>query len=36
MLQETLNKFIAGEIYLNEHDIDEIESTINRLKADGY
>jgi hypothetical protein len=36
MLQETLNKFIAGEIYLDERDLDEIESTINRLKADGY
>jgi hypothetical protein len=36
MLQETLNKFIAGEIYLDARDLDEIESTMNRLKADGY
>jgi hypothetical protein len=36
MLQETLNKFIRGEIYLDEQDLDEIETTINRLKADGH
>jgi hypothetical protein len=36
MLQETLNKFIAGEIYLDAHDLDEIESTMNRIKAEGY
>ena len=33
-LQETLNRFIAGEIYLEERDLEEIESTIERLKSD--
>jgi len=32
---ETLNQFIAGEIHLNEHDLNEIEHYINRLRA-GY
>jgi hypothetical protein len=36
MLQERLNSFIAGEIYLDEQDLDEIETTINRIKADGF
>jgi hypothetical protein len=36
MLQEKLNSFIAGEIYLDEQDLDEIETTINRIKADGF
>ena len=32
MMQETLKKFIAGEIYLDAQDIDEIERSINGLK----
>jgi hypothetical protein len=36
MLQDTLKKFIAGEIYLDAHDLDEIESTMDKIKADGY
>jgi len=32
-LQELLEQFIAGEIYLNERDLAEIERTINRLKT---
>ncbi|MCL2271584.1 MAG: hypothetical protein FWC19_02100 [Treponema sp.] len=32
MLQETLKKFIAGEIYLDAQDLDEIERTINGLR----
>jgi hypothetical protein len=31
-LQETLNKFINGEIYLEEHELDEIERTIDGLR----
>jgi len=31
-LQETLNKFINGEIYLEEYELDEIERTIDGLK----
>jgi hypothetical protein len=34
-LQETLNRFIAGEIYLEEYDLEDIERTIERLKT-GY
>jgi hypothetical protein len=31
-LQEILDQFIAGEIYLNEHDLTEIEMAIERLR----
>jgi hypothetical protein len=31
-LQETLNRFIAGEIYLDEKDLDEIERAIDGLR----
>jgi len=32
---ETLNQFIAGEIYLSEQELDDIESYIEGLRA-GY
>ena len=32
MLQETLNKFIDGEIYLDEGDLDDIERSIDELR----
>lgn len=32
MLQETLNRFLAGEIYLNDNDLDQIERSINELR----
>lgn len=35
-LKETLNRFLLGEIELEEQDIDEIESEIERLKDLGY
>jgi len=31
-LQAILDQFLAGEIYLNEHDLTEIERSINRLR----
>jgi hypothetical protein len=35
-LKETLNKFLLGEIQLEEQELDHIESEINRLKDMGY
>jgi hypothetical protein len=32
-MQELLRQFIAGEIYLDEHDLTEIENTISRLRT---
>lgn len=32
-LQATLNRFIAGEIFLNEDDLNDIEKSIDRLKT---
>lgn len=32
IIQETLNKFLAGEIYLDAQDLDEIERAINGLR----
>jgi hypothetical protein len=32
-MQDVLGKFLAGEIIINEHDLDDIEENINRLNA---
>jgi hypothetical protein len=32
-MQDILGKFLAGEIIINEHDLDDIEENINRLNA---